>query len=95
VTPHLSGLGFFDTAEVYGPFANEELLGEALAPLRDQARYSESAANDRPLNSRHDEVHCQACDIHPRIRRRGNIAQRIVMTTATAVHWVSARMTNT
>jgi aryl-alcohol dehydrogenase-like predicted oxidoreductase len=30
------GVTFFDTAEVYGPFANEELLGEALAPLRDQ-----------------------------------------------------------
>src|SRR5208283_5110844 len=27
---------FFDTAEVYGPFTNEELVGEALAPLRDQ-----------------------------------------------------------
>lgn len=30
------GVTFFDTAEAYGPFANEELLGEALAPLRDQ-----------------------------------------------------------
>jgi len=30
------GVTFFDTAEVYGPFTNEELLGEALAPLRDQ-----------------------------------------------------------
>ena len=30
------GVTFFDTAEVYGPFINEELLGEALAPLRDQ-----------------------------------------------------------
>ena len=30
------GVTFFDTAEVYGPFANEELLGEALEPLRDQ-----------------------------------------------------------
>ncbi|HET7176183.1 MAG TPA: aldo/keto reductase [Gammaproteobacteria bacterium] len=28
------GVSFFDTAEAYGPFANEELLGEALAPLR-------------------------------------------------------------
>src|SRR3954447_3523006 len=28
------GLTFFDTAEVYGPFANEELVGEALAPFR-------------------------------------------------------------
>ena len=30
------GVTFFDTAEAYGPFANEELLGEALAPVRDQ-----------------------------------------------------------
>jgi aryl-alcohol dehydrogenase-like predicted oxidoreductase len=30
------GVTFFDTAEVYGPFVNEELLGEALAPLRDR-----------------------------------------------------------
>lgn len=29
-----SGISFFDTAEVYGPFTNEELVGEALAPLR-------------------------------------------------------------
>ena len=30
------GVTFFDTAEAYGPFTNEELIGEALAPLRDQ-----------------------------------------------------------
>ena len=30
------GVTFFDTAEVYGPFANEALVGEALAPVRDQ-----------------------------------------------------------
>jgi len=30
------GVTFFDTAEVYGPFANEELVGEALSPFRDQ-----------------------------------------------------------
>src|SRR5437879_1428132 len=30
------GATFFDTAEAYGPFTNEELVGEALAPLRDQ-----------------------------------------------------------
>ena len=28
------GVTFFDTAEVYGPFTNEELVGEALAPVR-------------------------------------------------------------
>ncbi|WP_410874629.1 aldo/keto reductase [Nocardia sp. A7] len=31
-----AGVTFFDTAEVYGPYVNEELVGEALAPLRDQ-----------------------------------------------------------
>src|SRR5215510_10908515 len=30
------GVTLFDTAEVYGPFVNEELVGEALAPVRDQ-----------------------------------------------------------
>src|SRR4028118_841137 len=30
------GITFFDTAEVYGPYLNEELVGETLAPFRDQ-----------------------------------------------------------
>ena len=30
------GVTFFDTAQVYGPFHNEEIVGEALEPLRDQ-----------------------------------------------------------
>ena len=30
------GVTFFDTAEAYGPFTNEELVGEALQPFRDQ-----------------------------------------------------------
>jgi aryl-alcohol dehydrogenase-like predicted oxidoreductase len=33
-----SGVTFFDTAEVYGPFTNEELVGEALAPFRDRVK---------------------------------------------------------
>ncbi|SOC05375.1 aryl-alcohol dehydrogenase-like predicted oxidoreductase [Rhodobacter sp. JA431] len=33
---HQMGVTFFDTAEVYGPYANEDLLGEALEPIRDQ-----------------------------------------------------------
>ena len=33
---HEKGVTFFDTAEVYGPFTNEELVGEALAPFRDE-----------------------------------------------------------
>ena len=31
------GVTFFDTAEVYGPFTNEELVGEALAPVRERS----------------------------------------------------------
>src|SRR5262245_23110492 len=32
------GVAFFDTAQVYGPFTNEELVGEALEPVRDQVK---------------------------------------------------------
>ena len=32
------GMAFFDTAEVYGPWTNEEMVGEALAPVRDKVR---------------------------------------------------------
>lgn len=32
------GVDFFDTAEVYGPFINEELVGEALSPIRDKVK---------------------------------------------------------
>ena len=31
------GVTLFDTAEIYGPYVNEELVGEALAPVRDRA----------------------------------------------------------
>ncbi|BBL79972.1 aldehyde oxidase [Rubrobacter xylanophilus] len=60
------GVTFFDTAEVYGPFDNEELVGEALAPLREEVviatkfgfRYDE---NGRPspangLDSRPEQI---------------------------------------
>ena len=35
-TAHDLGVTHFDTAEAYGPFANEELVGEALQPIRDK-----------------------------------------------------------
>ncbi len=35
-TAYEKGVTFFDTAEVYGPYTNEELVGEALAPIRDK-----------------------------------------------------------
>ena len=59
------GVTFFDTAEVYGPFKNEELVGEALAPVRDQVVIATKFGWDidpdtgqrRPgLNSRPDHI---------------------------------------
>ena len=60
------GVTFFDTAEVYGPFKNEELLGEALAPFRDQVviatKFGFNIAADGtqhqtpPLNSRPEHI---------------------------------------
>src|SRR5436309_10563203 len=53
------GVTFFDTAQVYGAFANEELVGEALAPVRDQVviatKFGHNFGPDREnrgLNSR-------------------------------------------
>jgi aryl-alcohol dehydrogenase-like predicted oxidoreductase len=60
------GITFFDTAEVYGPFLNEELVGEALAPFREQVAiatkfgFDLSGSDHRPgaagLNSRPEHV---------------------------------------
>ena len=43
-----AGVTFFDTAEVYGPFANEELVGEALAPMRDRVVPADLVEQHRP-----------------------------------------------
>jgi len=52
---HDKGVTFFDTAEVYGPYVNEELVGEALAPIRDQVaiatKFGFDNENGRILNS--------------------------------------------
>ncbi|MGA3235327.1 MAG: aldo/keto reductase [Bryobacteraceae bacterium] len=60
------GITFFDTAEVYGPFTNEELVGEALAPFRKQVviatkfGFDLSGSDNRPgaagLNSRPEHI---------------------------------------
>jgi len=60
------GITFFDTAEVYGPFTNEELVGDALSPLRDQVviatkfGFDLSGGDKRPgaagLNSRPEHI---------------------------------------
>ena len=60
------GVTFFDTAEVYGPFTNEDLVGEALAPLRDKVviatkfGFNVGGPDNRPgaggLNSRPEHI---------------------------------------
>ena len=50
------GVTFFDTAEVYGPFTNEELVGEALAPFREQVVIATKFGFDlSPIRSPRDE----------------------------------------
>src|SRR5512134_132598 len=50
------GVTFFDTAEVYGPFTNEELVGEALSPLREQVviatKFGFKLGSERGVDSR-------------------------------------------
>ncbi len=50
------GVTFFDTAEVYGPLVNEELVGEALEPFHEQVviatKFGWAAANENETNSR-------------------------------------------
>jgi aryl-alcohol dehydrogenase-like predicted oxidoreductase len=54
------GVTFFDTAEVYGPYTNEELVGEALSPLRDQVviatKFGFKPAAGSDANSRWSEL---------------------------------------
>jgi aryl-alcohol dehydrogenase-like predicted oxidoreductase len=55
------GVTFFDTAEAYGPYKNEELLGEALAPIRDQVIIAtkfgfEQGKTDLGMNSKPDNI---------------------------------------
>ncbi|MFF3846483.1 aldo/keto reductase [Streptomyces sp. NPDC002328] len=68
------GVTFFDTAEVYGPYVNEELLGEALAPVREQAviatKFGFRIENGAPagLNSRPEQIRAVAAASLKRLR---------------------------
>jgi aryl-alcohol dehydrogenase-like predicted oxidoreductase len=54
------GVTFFDTAQVYGPFTNEELVGEALEPVRDQVviatKFGFDLEGDRGVDSRPETI---------------------------------------
>jgi len=57
---HEKGVTFFDTAEVYGPYRNEELVGEALAPIRDRvilaSKFGFDNENGGALNSQPQHI---------------------------------------
>jgi aryl-alcohol dehydrogenase-like predicted oxidoreductase len=60
-TAHEKGVTFFDTAEVYGPYTSEELVGEALAPFRDKVAIASKFGFDIEggsggLNSRPEHI---------------------------------------
>src|SRR5215217_4878885 len=58
------GVTFFDTAEVYGPFSNEEIVGEALEPVRNQVKiatkfgfaFPENGVEGGGVSSRPDSI---------------------------------------
>jgi pyridoxine 4-dehydrogenase len=59
------GVTFFDTAECYGPFVNEELVGEAVAPFRDQIVIAtkfgfQDGDSKKPLDSRPERIRAVA-----------------------------------
>ena len=63
------GVTFFDTAEVYGPFTNEELVGEALAPFRDQVVIATKFGFGIDADGKHERAR-QPARAHPRRRPR-------------------------
>jgi aryl-alcohol dehydrogenase-like predicted oxidoreductase len=68
-----SGITFFDTAEAYGPFTNEEVVGEALAPIRDQVviatKFGFKDANTMAgLDSRPERIRAVAAAALKRLR---------------------------
>ena len=76
-TAHERGVNLFDTAEAYGPFSNEELLGEALQPIRDQVVIATkfgfdidliSGARGAGLNSRPEHIRAVADAALKRLR---------------------------
>ena len=68
------GLTFLDTAQVYGPFTNEELVGEALEPVRDQVviatkfGFELSTGQPRGLDSRPDTIRRTVAESLQRLR---------------------------
>ena len=70
---HEKGVTFFDTAEAYGPFANEDLLGEALQPVRDSVVIAtkfgfQDGQSSKPSDSRPERIRQVAEEALQRLR---------------------------
>jgi aryl-alcohol dehydrogenase-like predicted oxidoreductase len=83
------GVTFFDTAQVYGPFANEELVGEALAPFRDQVVIATKFGFK--FDETGDAPRSVGLDSRPEYIKQG-VAERKQTTTAQiALAWLLAQ----
>ena len=85
------GVTFFDTAQIYGPFTNEELVGEALAPFRDQVviatKFGFDFGPDREqrggLNSRPEYIKQMVEGSLKRLRSRRSTSSTSTVSTPT------------
>ena len=90
------GVTFFDTAEVYGPFTNEEMVGEALKPMRDQVviatkfgfNIDPETKKQAGLDSRPEHIR-EVCDFRTSIRF-GRAGRRPMAFSRRARNWASA-----
>jgi diketogulonate reductase-like aldo/keto reductase len=84
------GIDFFDTAEAYGPFTNEAMVGEALKPLRDQVLIATKFGwnIDPDTGVRHDGVNSKPDHIRAAVegslRRLKTVSRRTALTSLPA-----------
>jgi Aldo/keto reductase family len=92
-TAHDKGVTFFDTAEVYGPYTSEELVGEALAPIRDKVAIAtkfgyDNEKGDGALNSQPKHIRKVVEESLRRLRTTASIS---ITSTGSIQKWRSKR----
>ena len=81
---HERGVTFFDTAEVYGPYTNEDLVGEALAPSETEcASQASSGSTSRPVVSTADQTASRRC-----LRAHCGAFERTTSISITSTEWI-------
>jgi Aldo/keto reductase family len=80
------GVTFFDTAEVYGPYTNEELVGEALAPVRDKVAIATKSSASRSM-ARSGWIAGQSAS-GGSSRSRCGVSRRTASTSITSTGWI-------